>query len=274
MKKFSHQKPPNRKLQAAHGLQPEKTISALAIQPRPFTKEESSAKFPPFLACYEKLFKNRQQTDTKVTIGNEIFDCHMTVLKCYSEYFAKLDTNKSLDTRDVILQEDQVTAKAFKKIYKWMLSDDGNVARSNFAEVFKAAKYLKISELTDQMMCIVDDKKLIGEREALSLYLEAREVNEKTLQSFMMSKISRIFLTFVASWEYLMLSYEEVEQLFKSNRLGVNSELDMLFAAIRWLQHDWPCHKKNVSNLLKYVRFELIRSWQLVELKKYPKVII
>lgn len=45
----------------------------------------------------------------------------------------------------------------------------------------------------------------------------------------------------------------------------------MLFAAIRWLQHEWPERKKSIAGLITYLRLELLQSWQLVELKKYPK---
>lgn len=251
--------------------EPEKTMSTLGFHPRQFTQEEASAKFPTVMDSIEKMLKNRENTDTTISVGNETFDCHMIVLKCYSEYFDKLDANKNLDTKVVILPEDQVSPVAFYKIYDWMLADDAKVSRSHFAEVFKAAKYLNIRELMSQCMCCIDDKNVIGEREALSIYLESKEAGEKSLQEFMIKKISKFFLTFVASWEYLELIQEEVESFFKSNRLGVNSELDMLFAAIRWLQHGWPQRKKSIASLLKFVRFELIQSWQLVELKKYPK---
>lgn len=137
--------------------------------------------------------------------------------------------------------------------------------------MFKAAKFLEVRELMSQLMCCIDDKRVIGEREALSIYLKAKECSETALQDFMKIKISKIFLTFVASWEFLTLKYQEVEDFLKSNRVGVNSEFDMLFVAIRWLQHEWPLRKKKVSRLLEFVRFELIQSWQLVEMKKFPK---
>lgn len=252
-------------------VEPEKSISTLGFHPRQFTQDEATAKFPSVLTCIEKLLKNREQTDTTVVVGSETFECHMIVLKCYSEYFEKLDANTSLDTKTVILPEDQVSSVAFFKIYEWMLSDEEKVERSNFAEVYKAAKFLKIRELMSQLMCCIDDKKVIEEREALSIYLEAKAANEKSLQEFMLKKISKIFLTFVASWEFLVLHFEEAEDLFRSNRLGINSELDMLLAAIRWLQHDWPQRKKSIAGLMSLVRFELMQSWQLVELKRYPK---
>lgn len=252
-------------------LEPEKSISMLGFYPREFLPEEASAKFPDCLQIIEKMLKNREQTDTRVAVGQETFDCHMVVLKSYSEYFEKLEKNKELDIRIVILPDDKVTPIAFNMIYDWMLSDENRLPRSHFAELFKAAKFLNVRELRNQMICCIGDKKIIGEREALSIYLEANEVDEKQLQEFMLKKISKIFLTFVASWEFLMLNLEEVEEFFKSNRLGVNSELDMLFAALRWLQHEWPKRKKSVKLLMQHVRFELIKSWQLVELKKYPK---
>ena len=195
----------------------------------------------------------------------------MIVLKSYSEYFEKLDKNDEIDTQTVTLPDDQVTPTAFYKIYEWMLADENFLTRSSFAEIFKAAKFLKIQDLLSQCMCCIDDMRVIGEREALSIYLEAKEINEKSLQDYMRMKISKIFLTFVASWEFLELTQDEVEDFFKSNRLGVNSELDMLFSGIRWLQHNWSQRKKSIPTLLRFVRFELIQSWQLVELKRFPR---
>lgn len=254
-----------------HKLEPEMSMSRMGFSPKPLSAKEATAKFPPFLECIEKMIRNSEHTDTTVTVGTETFNCHMIVLKGYSAYFKKLDNNPSINTQNVVLPDDQVTPLAFFKIYEWMLSNEDSLPRSGFAEIFKSAKFLGIHELTCQLMCYIDDGSVIGEREAVSIYLEAKEVNEKSLQDLMRQKISKIFLTFVASWEYLELTFEEIKDFFKSNRLGVNSELDMLFAAIRWLQHEWA-HRKNLTvDLLKLVRFELIQSWQLVELKRYPK---
>lgn len=247
------------------------SLSTMGIFPRQFKPEEASARFPTYLTFIVKMVKNQEHCDTKVVIGMEVFECHMIVLKGFSEYFADLNKNEEFDTQTVFLPEDQVSPIAFNITYNWMISDDKIPQRSQFVAVYKAAKFLKIQEYLGQFMCIIDDKNVIGEREALSIFLEAKEVNEKSLQDFMRPKISKLFLTFVASWEYLVLLYEEVEAFFNSNTVGVNSEIDMLFAAIRWLQHEWPVRHKLVAPLMKFVRFELMNSWQLVELKNYPQ---
>lgn len=261
----------NRQLNPDSHPEPQTSISTMGFQPRQFNQAEASANFPSFLTCMEKSFKDHQNTDTKVVVGHETFHCHMMVLKCYSEYFEKLEKNQNLDSQSLILPEDQVSTIAFHNVYDWMLSDEYSLPRFHFAELYKAVNFLKIHELKSQIMCYIDDKGLIGERTALSIYLEAKEADEKSLQGLMLNKISKIFLTFIASWEYLMLESSEVQAFFKSNRLGVNSELDMLFASIRWLQHEWPQRKVYVSSIMKLVRWELIQSWQLVELKNFPK---
>lgn len=254
-----------------HQMVPETTLSTLGIYPRQFTPEEGSAKFQTYLTSVVKMAKNRVHCDTKIVIGEETFDCHMIVLKGYSKYFADLSKKEEFDKQTVFLPNEKVSSEAFKIIYEWMLSNDNIPQRLHFAAVFKAATYLKIHEYLSQFMCIIDDKTVIGEREALSIYLEAKEVDDKSLQDLMRVKISKLFLTFVASWEYLTLNYDEVEDFFRSNTVGVNSELDMLFAAIRWLQHEWPLRHKLVAPLMKFVRFELLKVWQLIELKKYPQ---
>lgn len=123
-------------------------------------------------------------------------------------------------------------------------------------------------------MCIIDDQELIGEREALSLYLEAIEADEPFLKNQMMKKIEFIFLTFVASIEFLELSFANIQDLFKLNSIAVNSEIDVLFSAILWLKHDWQSRHQHLIPLMSLVRFELMQSWQLVELKKCPAELI
>lgn len=251
--------------------EPERSIAELGFETREFNSIEGCAKFPAFLTSIERMIKETQYIDTQVIVGCETFHCHMIVLKSYSSYFANLERNKEINCERIELPENQVTPIAFHIIYEWMLSDENHLPRLNFAETYKAAKFLNIFELLCQFMSIIDNPNVITEREALSIFLEAIDVNEKDLKRFMVNKLSKIFLTFVASWEYLMLSIEEIQVIFNSNRLAINSELDMLFSAIRWLQHDWPLRKKSIANLLNSVRFTQILSWQLVEFKNYPQ---
>ena len=244
----------------------EKTLYELGLRPKDCSYNDDS--IPDYLSKVTKLIKNYEHTDVSIKIGNDIFECHMDVLKCYSEYFVFLDADESNSNEIIELSETDVTPNAFKIIYDWMLSDDNCVQRDSFPEIFKAALFLKVKELEQTCFRYMDLK--LEERSALQLYLEAKSVNFSILQKHLAQSISKIFLTFAASIEFLNLSFDDVEAILTSNKIGVNSELDVMFIAIKWLNHEWPKRQAYVFELIQHVRFGLIVAWHLVELKKYP----
>lgn len=248
------------------------SISQLGLSPRQLSRDEVSPESicPSLFECMERIVKERKFTDVKILAGDEEFECHLLVLRSYSRFFEKFG---SLDTNVIRLPHEHVTSRAFEVIYEWMLNDSETIRRNYFVELFKAAKFLQIDELICQCMCIIDDGNLIGEREALSLYLEAIECNEPVIKDIMIKKVSRIFMTFVASIEFLELHFHDVQQLLKLNSIGVHSELDIFFIVILWLEYDWNSRRDKLILLMELVRFELFQPWQLVELKKCPETL-
>lgn len=244
----------------------EKTLYELGLRPKDSYYNDDS--IPDYLSKVSKSIKNYEETDVSIAIGTDIFECHMDVLKCYSEYFEFLDADESNSNEVIELSETDVTPNAFTIIYDWMLSNDNCVQRELFPEIFKAALFLKVKELEQNCFRYMDLK--LEERSALQLYLEGKSVNLPILQKQMGQSIGKIFLTFAASIEFLNLSFDEVEAILTSNKIGINSELDVLFVAIKWLHHEWPKRQAHVIELIQYVRFGMIVAWQLVELKKSP----
>lgn len=244
----------------------EKTLFELGLRPKDSSYNDDT--IHDYLSKVTKLIQNFKQTDVSIQIGTDLFECHMDVLKCYSEYFVFLDADDNNSNEVIELSETDVTPKAFAIIYDWMLSDDNCVPRELFPEIFKAALFLKVKELEQNCFRYMDLK--LEERSGLQLYLEAKYVNLPILQKQMSQTISKIFLTFAASIEFLNLSFDEVEAILTSNKIAVNSELDVLFVAIKWLHHEWPKRQSYVTELIQHVRFSMIVAWQLVELKKYP----
>lgn len=226
------------------------------------------------IPSYEKLteynIRNKRACDMTIIIGKETFKCHSVVLKVYTEYFVKLEMS-GFSLEVIELPIDQVSIDAFREIYDWMLNEDFEIPRVKFADIFRTAIFLKVKDLVKECMAIIDDKLIIGEREAVSIFLEAKKINCKLLQSHMIKKISKIFLTFVASLDFLELNFEEVYEFFKSNWIAVNSEMDMLYVALRWLEYEWPKRQNCVKKLFKLIKFEVIPSWMVVEIRSYPE---
>ena len=170
-----------------------------------------------------------EQTDIQVKIKEEIFNCHMIALKCYSKYFQCLDEICGY-TEVIELPEAEVTPRAFSAIYAWILSDEATISRSNFVEILKAATFLKIDQLVRQYWCCIDSKDLFNERSAFTLYMEAKEQRFPLLQTIMTPRISKVFLSVVASKEFVELEFEDVQAFLKSNKIAVNGETDVLYS--------------------------------------------
>lgn len=248
-------------------LEDEKTFESFGFEKALFPEHFMVIAYPSFILWIEHFVQRFKFCDVIVMIGKERFNCHFIVMRCYSRHFERYDKSTTV----IELPIDQVTPKAFCEIYEWMLSTENIVKRESFAEVFKAVRFLQVDKLLQQLMIIIDDQQIISEREALSIFLEAKRFSAKCLQSFMVGKISRIFLTFVASKEFLECSLDEANELFRSNRIAVNSEVDMIFIAIRWLLYKWPRRRNYIKQILTQIKFELIVPWQLIEFKKYPQ---
>ncbi|CAD6215628.1 GSCOCG00000440001-RA-CDS [Cotesia congregata] len=168
-----------------------------------------------------------------------------------------------------------VTSKAFSIIYDWMISESNEscqlLRRDNILEIFMAAQFLGIKELEEQCWAFIDNNDLFSEDTAFLLYVEARKLGNTPVMELMVPRIMKFFLLLVSTKDFLELQVEELCLLLRSNYICVNSEMEVLMSAVRWLMHDWETRRQYMLSVLKCVRFGLIAPWQLVEVKRNPE---
>lgn len=215
------------------------------------------------LVSLDRMIKTFTKTDVQVLIGEECFDCHKIVLQAYSELFYETP----MEAQSVRLAADKITPSAFSAIYNWMLSSNPVVKRQGILQLFIAAQYLKISELVEQCWSCFDSDNFI-EDQAFLLYSEARAAGETMIMELMISRISKFFLTLVASKEFLSLNSKEVIAFLKCSQIAVHSELEVLYAGLRWIFFDWETREKDITKVMTCIRFALIPPWQLVEFSR------
>ncbi|XP_003692376.2 kelch-like protein 35 [Apis florea] len=143
--------------------------------------------------------------------------------------------------------------------------------RDNILEMFTASQYLGIKELEEQCWAFIDNDELFSEDTAFLLYLEAKKVRNTAVMELMVPRIMKFFLMLVSTKDFLDLAVDELCLLLRSNYISVNSEMEVLMSAVRWLMHDWANRKENMLEVLKCVRFGLIAPWQLVDVKRNPE---
>ncbi|XP_050456430.1 uncharacterized protein LOC126854072 isoform X2 [Cataglyphis hispanica] len=221
---------------------------------------------------YQELAKritNYKNADCIVRIDQDEFYCHLLVLQSYSTFFDEKNY------KDINLSGSNVTSKAFSVIYDWMISPINDscqlLRRDNILEIFMAAQYLGIKELEEQCWAFIDNDELFSEDTAFLLYLEAKKIGNTAVMELMVPRIMKFFLMLVSTKDFLELSVDELCLLLKSNYICVNSEIEVLMSAVRWLMHDWNERKQYMLEVLKCVRFGLIAPWQLVDVKRNPE---
>lgn len=213
------------------------------------------------IKLYKNCIRNYKYTDLEVIIGDFIFSCHKLALQGYCEYFRNLPNDK----KQVVLPERIVGAHVFPKIYDWILADKATVEMEGIVELYMAAKFLGITEMLQQCSALLDDPQTT-EVNAFFLYLAARNFQQYEIQHLMMKRIVKFFLIVVASKNFVTFSLPEVVELLSQNSIGVHSEIEVLFAGIRWLKYDWDNRIPHFLEIINCVRFNLFSPNQLVQL--------
>lgn len=216
-------------------------------------------KKPPLYELLMELIQRGLKTNTLVTIGQSCLKVHLIVLQCFSGLFCDLNNDMSVE-----LPVEWVTPRAFRLIYDWMIEDSSRLSRLGLLEVWRASQFLKISQLERQCQHCLSHG--FTEDSAVLLYLEARLLHIERTQRPLLQSVGRFFLTLVASQEFLQLPVHALWQLFRSNRIGVNSELEVFMAAVRWLNFQWPKRGLFIGQLISCVRFGLVPPWLLIGL--------
>ncbi|XP_017039100.2 kelch-like protein 17 [Drosophila ficusphila] len=174
---------------------------------------------------------------------------------------------KRKDKLELRLPEDKISPETFDRIYRWMNDEQPLVKRTGIVSLLKAANYLQIRELTNQIWDCLSHERDFGEHHALQVALDAYCWKDKNLHILMLQRIHYFFLSFVASVEYLALPLSSLSHVLSSNEIRVNSEAEVFYAAIRWLNHEWPSRRIHVEEVMQMIRLTNLPNELLVKME-------
>ncbi|XP_016957645.1 uncharacterized protein LOC108029694 [Drosophila biarmipes] len=227
-------------------------------------KRETSKSFDQKTNLYQEIVsrvKRRAQTNSEVTIGKSRHPVHLMALQSFSRMFRDMSNDLSVD-----LPEEKITPRSFCLIYDWMIEDTPILPRLGLLEVLQAASFLDMPQLVSQCQYCLENG--FKEDSAAILYFEAKILKLEETHRECLMRVSKFFLTLVASQEFLRLPLKPLLMLIASNSIGVNMELEVFMAAARWLNHHWPQRQTNITAVTSSIRFGLIPPWLLIQLQK------
>ncbi|KAI8037818.1 uncharacterized protein LOC128259827 [Drosophila gunungcola] len=189
----------------------------------------------------------------RIRIGTHKFRCIPNLLKCYSVWFANRDWRMTRFQ----FEERQVPARGFAALYEWMRTEKEPELRVAVPSL-QAARHLQV-HLFEKTCWTVLSGEAVREKVAFGVYLKAKRVPELAdLCHVMFDRLRYFFLALVGSPEFLALEVDVLELILRRDSIGVNSEMEVFFAVLRWLGHtpaDVPKRLPHMRRLMSCVRF-------------------
>ncbi|XP_002134401.2 uncharacterized protein [Drosophila pseudoobscura] len=186
---------------------------------------------------------------TIVNVDGVRFLCHDAVLSFFSKRLTEQMRKGCL-----YFETPELASRAFDKIYRWM-HGECSVVQSFDLAVLRGARFLAIPELLEQMWKLLE-KKNPTEYDAFEMLCKSRKVHEiEELHGMMVDRITKSTLVIFSSKQFLRLTETQVSLLLKSDRLAVNSEIEVLYSGLCWLRYKWPMRRGSVGKVLNSVRY-------------------
>jgi len=146
-----------------------------------------------------------------------------------------------------------VPSSAFGIIYKRM-RDRTLLKLRHAIKVMQAAKFLKIDLLIIECWKLFNEPD-VREKVAFDIYWSAGRFSElEELRTVMLTRIRFYFLPMVGTTRFLKMNLDQLNSFIKLDTIGVNSEVEIFYVAVRWIRHnptDRLPHMKEIMNLVR-----------------------
>ncbi|XP_068152582.1 kelch-like protein 3 [Drosophila tropicalis] len=209
------------------------------------------------------MIKDDRAETSRVLIGEDYsIKCSGDILRCYSRCFS----NRDWRVREFKFNAEDVPAKGFELAYKWMRFRELPAAPA-VAPMLQVAKKLKIDLLERDCWKLLSQRS-VREKVAMEVYMEARKLPLlNDLKAVMLSRLRAYFLGLVGHNSFLDLTVDELVEIISLDSIGVNSEIEVFLAVLRWLNHMPEQRQKHLRRTMAAVRFPYMPMSFLFRLK-------
>ncbi|XP_022213658.2 kelch-like protein 40b [Drosophila obscura] len=233
----------------------------------------SSHRFPVRESLAQSLMhsieKKKVTSDLVVVVEDKRFECHRMFLEAISKFFRELEPREEYH-----LSPHVISAHDFGILYHWPFDgkdkDKDYIGLSSLLNIVKAAEFFGCEYLLHKCWGMLE----IVTSDSFNVMVlcgcsnDSVTLNSSSINKILIARMAEGFLQFVASSEFVSLQPPEVRSLFKNGYLWVNSELEVLMAAIVWLNHNWPQRARYIGFVVEVIRFHEIPLHSLITFAK------
>lgn len=192
------------------------------------------------------------------------FPAHRCVLAAGSVYFQALFSDDFRERKSGVVELEGIYG--IEKVLEFLYTGKVEINESNAQDLVMAADYLNIPAL--KLHAAVALEKFINISNCLSLQRFSTKFDCALLKESCTFFTNQNYSMVTKSEAFKELSFEALIRLLKSDELNVHNEIEVLCSALSWIRYDLQSREKLLLEVLKHVRFPLIRKDYLINIVK------
>uniref|UniRef100_A0A1B0FGV3 Kelch-like protein diablo n=1 Tax=Glossina morsitans morsitans TaxID=37546 RepID=A0A1B0FGV3_GLOMM len=230
-----------------------------------------------FLHKLNQMRTNQENCDFSLEVGGETLYVHRVALAVTSPYFAAMFRNNTKEKAMGSMELEDNDATAVKAIIDYIYSGEITLTEANVQLVYLTADYFQIEWIKKKCVEFFKSKlnptncfqmrRFVGESidlckrtKHLNVYCCLDKPPFEELYECSHNYILKHFDKLIHKEELLRLSFEEIEELVKDDRLAVAFEDNAFKAIMKWVKYDLEERKGYLAELMSLIRFPFIRN--------------
>lgn len=198
--------------------------------------DESSKSLGDYITQGLKQLLNAQQLcDVTLAVEGKKFMCHRVLLASVSPYFRAMFTSPLAESRLAEIRLEEVTPEVVQTVVHFIYTGEAGLNPDTAEDLFVAANRLQVLPLQD--LCARFLFEHLSLDNCLGMYSLARSHHDPLLLRASLRLVAHNFPRVSRQKDFLLLDPGTLGSLLSSDRLGVESELEVYRAARRWAQH-------------------------------------
>ncbi|KAH8367934.1 hypothetical protein KR084_004555 [Drosophila pseudotakahashii] len=207
-------------------------------------------------ADYAGMMAQNFGATARVCIGAATFWCIPSLLTFHCDYF-----ERHIRRTNLFREGADLTAVGFRAAYDWMRLQEPlkyDIEAGKVVDLLHTAIQLEMPSLEGEcyrLLCGAHFR----EEVAFEVYLKALKYPQlEALRKVMLQRIGVHFLAVVGGTHFLQMPLEDVLTMLQQDSLGVNTEMEVMMAIVRWLTDRPEEISKLMPQLIGCVRFTLM----------------
>ncbi|KFD50567.1 hypothetical protein M513_08516, partial [Trichuris suis] len=217
------------------------------------------------LSVLENMYnmrKQRELCDVVILVGTKRIYAHRVVLGACSPYFRAMFTTEMAESRQTEVTIKDVDENALEMLIDFCYTSSIVIEESNVQQLLPAACLMQMQEIQD--VCCDFLKKQLDPTNCLGIRAFADTHSCRDLLRIANRFTQHNFQEVMETEEFMLLPVEQLCEIISSDELNVRSEEQVFKACMAWVRHKIFERRKDLPEVLKYVRLPLCSAKFLV----------